>query len=93
LTISAADLLANDNDPDGDALAAALDTQPANGTVSFDGASFSYTPASGYNGPDTFTYVANDGSANSNSATVSIQVNAPTPPTAESRRITGANPR
>src|SRR5205085_998216 len=38
--------------------------------------SFSYTPAANYNGPDSFTYKANDGTADSNIATVSITVNA-----------------
>src|SRR5207253_2885071 len=37
--------------------------------------SFTYTPAANYNGPDSFTYKANDGTANSNVATVSITVN------------------
>jgi PKD repeat protein len=83
LTISAADLLANDSDPDGAPLSAVLATQPANGTVTFDGASFSYTPAPGYAGPDSFTYVANDGSSNSNPANVAIEVTASTPPPTE----------
>jgi len=30
--------------------------------------SFVYTPASGYTGPDSFTYFANDGTANSAAA-------------------------
>jgi hypothetical protein len=38
--------------------------------------SFTYTPASNYNGADSFTYKANDGHADSNVATVSIIVNA-----------------
>src|SRR5204863_268797 len=35
---------------------------------------FSYTPALNYNGPDTFTYKANDGQADSAPATVNITV-------------------
>jgi hypothetical protein len=31
--------------------------------------SFTYTPAANYNGPDSFTYKANDGTADSNVAT------------------------
>ena len=37
---------------------------------------FSYTPTAGYVGPDSFTYQANDGTANSNTATVSLTVTA-----------------
>src|SRR5262249_18668693 len=36
---------------------------------------FTYTPAANYHGPDSFTYKANDGTADSNLATVSITVN------------------
>src|SRR2546425_7922962 len=35
---------------------------------------FSYTPAANYNGPDSFTYKANDGQADSGIATVSITI-------------------
>ncbi|MEJ2735963.1 MAG: tandem-95 repeat protein, partial [Anaerolineae bacterium] len=38
--------------------------------------SFSYDPDSGFAGSDSFTYVANDGQADSNVATVSLTVNA-----------------
>ena len=37
--------------------------------------SWSYTPAANYNGPDSFTFKAYDGIANSNTATLSITVN------------------
>ena len=37
--------------------------------------SFTYTPAANYHGPDSFTYKANDGTVDSNVATVSITVN------------------
>jgi hypothetical protein len=39
-----------------------------------DSGSFSYTPNSGYIGSDTFTYKANDGTADSNIATITITV-------------------
>jgi hypothetical protein len=35
---------------------------------------FTYTPSPGYSGPDSFTYRANDGTADSNTATVSLTV-------------------
>src|SRR6185312_9884100 len=68
-------VLINDGDVDGDALSAILVTGPAHGslTLNADG-SFTYTPAADYNGPDSFTYKANDGLADSNVATVSINV-------------------
>ena len=39
-----------------------------------------YIPTAGYTGTDIFTYKANDGQADSNSATATIQVTAPTTP-------------
>ena len=36
--------------------------------------SFTYTPAANYNGPDSFTYKANDGTPDCNVATVTITV-------------------
>ena len=70
-------MLTNDTDVDGDALSAVLVSGPAHGslTLNADG-SFTYTPAANYNGPDSFTYKANDGQADSNVATVSINVGA-----------------
>ena len=38
--------------------------------------SFTYTPAANYNGPDSFTYRANDGTLDRNLATVTITVTA-----------------
>jgi hypothetical protein len=70
-------VLANDDDVDGDALTAQVVAAPTNGTVSLSSSgSFTYTPSQDYNGPDAFTYLANDGQANSAVATVSITVNA-----------------
>ena len=83
LTITAPGVLANDSDPDGDALTAALASGPAQGTLTLnpDG-SFLYTPAAGFSGKDSFTYHANDGIADSNIATVTISVTAVIIPTA-----------
>ena len=69
-------VLANDNDIDGDTLAAVLVAAAANGTLTLDAdGAFTYTPDPGFSGIDTFTYVANDVSADSNIATVTITVN------------------
>jgi len=80
-------VLANDDKTDspGASLQAVLVSGPQHGALTFsaDG-TFSYTPASGFFGTDTFTYQANDGvwsvdpsvpmSPNSNTATVTINV-------------------
>ena len=69
-------VLANDTDPDGDDLTAALVDNVAHGKLTFkpDG-SFSYVPDKDYFGADSFTYKANDGSADSGVTKVAITVN------------------
>jgi hypothetical protein len=47
---------------------------PSNGTLSGSGATRTYTPNLNFVGSDSFTFRANDGSANSNTATVTITV-------------------
>ena len=77
LTVAAPGVLANDTDADGNALTATLVSGTAHGTVALNAnGGFTYTPAANYNGPDAFTYKANDGKADSNVATVSIAVSA-----------------
>lgn len=63
------------NDVDGDTITFALDTAPSNGSVVVnpDG-TYTYTPNANFNGEDSFTFVTNDGTANSNIATVIITV-------------------
>jgi WD40 repeat protein len=77
LLVSAADgVLVNDFDGDGDPLTAVHTGGPGNAqsfTLNPDG-SFSYTPATDFFGTDTFTYVADDGGAVSDTATVTIFV-------------------
>ena len=48
---------------------------PANGTLVINGAIASYTPNNNFNGTDTFTYKANDGSLDSNIGTITLTVN------------------
>ncbi len=78
VTLAANGVLANDTDQDedpADTLTAVLDTQPANGTVTLnDDGTFDYMPDAQFDGTDSFTYHANDGSADSNIATVTIDV-------------------
>jgi len=77
---AATGVLANDTDPDGDPLSAALVSPPLNGTLTLgsDG-SFSYMPNPNYLGPDQFTYRATDGSLTSGITTVSLVVVSPPP--------------
>ena len=85
LTVAAKGVLANDSDIDGNALTARLVTSVAHGTLSLSSnGGFTYTPAAGFSGADSFTYCANDGTANSNTVAVSLTVTpsatpAPTP--------------
>jgi len=77
LTVAAPGVLDNDTDVEGDTLSSTVVNGPSNGslTLNSDG-SFDYTPNAGFVGPDSFTYKANDGSADSNEATVTIDVTA-----------------
>jgi hypothetical protein len=73
------DVLANDTDPDGDALTiGAFDaTSAGGGTVELVGEQLRYTPADGFTGTDSLTYVAEDDQGlESNTATVTITVKA-----------------
>ncbi|ALD22278.1 hypothetical protein AM218_14985 [Hymenobacter sp. DG25A] len=71
-------VVANDTDVDDATLTAVLVTGPAHGSLTLnpDG-SYTYTPATNYNGPDSFTYKAQDAAhAASNLATVALTVTA-----------------
>jgi VCBS repeat-containing protein len=75
--VQASGLLANDTDVDGNPLTATVETQPSNGTLTLEAdGSFTYTPNAGFSGADTFTYRANDGTVDSDPATVTITVSA-----------------
>ena len=75
LSLTAPGVLDGDTDADNDPLTASLVSQGSHGLVvlASDG-SFVYTPNANFNGIDSFTYVANDGLANSNVATVTLTV-------------------
>ena len=83
-------VLGNDSDPDGDPLTAVLVSDVSDGTLALNSnGSFSYAPDKDFSGTDVFTYVANDGTANSNTATVTITVEAVNdPPVAHSQSVT-----
>jgi RHS repeat-associated protein len=76
LTVNAGGgVLANDSDPDGNAMAALLAAGPTHGSLSLNAnGSFTYAPAPNWHGVDTFSYTATDGSLASNLATVTITV-------------------
>jgi VCBS repeat-containing protein len=76
LQVTAPGVLGNDFDADGDPLTAVLEKGVSSGilTLNADG-SFIYEPYQDFNGTDSFTYKANDGSSDSNVATVTITVN------------------
>ena len=76
LNVPAAGVLGNDTDAENDPLTSAVVTGPAHGslTLNNDG-SFAYTPDANYNGTDSFTYKANDGTSDSNIATVNLTIN------------------
>ncbi|HWI60887.1 MAG TPA: Ig-like domain-containing protein, partial [Symbiobacteriaceae bacterium] len=75
LVVTVPGLLRDAIDPDGDPVTAIKTGDPAHGTVSVnpDG-SFTYTPALNYFGSDSFTFMVNDGTANSNESTVFLYV-------------------
>ncbi|MGE0141477.1 MAG: Ig-like domain-containing protein, partial [Ilumatobacteraceae bacterium] len=75
------DVLANDTDVDGDALAvSSFDTTGIAGGVVIDqgGGTFNYTPDPNFNGTETFSYTATDGQGSTVTATATIVVT-PTP--------------
>lgn len=75
LTVNTPGVLANDTDADGNALTAILVSNPAHGTLTLNAnGSFTYRPATNYNGADNFTYKARDGGQSSGVATVNLTV-------------------
>lgn len=67
-------------DPDSLTLTYIVLTQPSHGALSGTAPSLTYTPDAGYHGSDSFTFKVNNGSVDSNIATVSITINSIGPP-------------
>jgi len=63
------------SDPDGDQVSFNVDSGPSHGSLSGTLPNLIYTPLEDYNGPDSFTFIANDGLIDSEAATVGITVN------------------
>ena len=75
LTVNDPGVLGDDSDPDDDPLSAGLVSGPSHGTLTLNAdGSFVYTPAADYDGTDSFTYRASDGTLESNPANVTITV-------------------
>ena len=76
LVIGAPGILINDSDDDGDTLLVVLQNDVSNGSLTLDdNGSFTYSPDENFNGADAFTYKATDGSLDSNTVTVNININ------------------
>jgi hypothetical protein len=88
ITIPAPGVTGNDTDIEGGPLAAAIVAGPTNGTAALaaDG-SFTYTPAAGFVGTDTFTYLVRD-PAGSPSAPATVTIVVAPGPTANPDRYT-----
>jgi len=65
------------SDPNGDSLSYTLLSSPGNGQLIGIAPNLSYTPNPAYSGNDSFTFKANDGQLDSNTATVSINITQP----------------
>jgi hypothetical protein len=78
-TFSAAQLLANDTDPNGDILTISGVGSASGGTVSFDSQTnlITFTPNPGYTGPAQFGYAISDGRGGTGSAIVNMNVAPP----------------
>ncbi|WP_226461844.1 Ig-like domain-containing protein [Quatrionicoccus australiensis] len=74
LTVSAATLLGNDSDVDGNTLTLSSVQGATHGTVALVGGNVVFTPESNYSGPASFTYTVSDGQGGSATATVNVSV-------------------
>ena len=68
------DITLSVTDADGDDLTISIVSDVSNGTTSLSGSTVTYTPTANYDGTDTFTYKANDGTVDSNIATGTITI-------------------
>ena len=66
--------LANDSDPDGDALTLTTVGTPAHGTATIVDGNVRYTPTAGYVGSDSFSYSITDANGSTASSTINVTV-------------------
>ena len=88
ITYSAAQILGNDTDINGDPLTIVSVTSVSGGSVVLnpDG-TVTFTPDSNFSGTAEFSYIASDGSLESNEATVTVTVTPVAPPRRVFRRV------
>jgi VCBS repeat-containing protein len=67
-------VLANDNDPDGDTLTITAVTNPQHGKIEIQGACLVYTPDRNFTGTDSVVYTVSDGKGGTDTATFTITV-------------------
>jgi hypothetical protein len=67
-------VLANDSDPNGDALSITAVSKPQFGAASTNGQNVTYTPKAGFAGQDSFSYFVSDGHGNTTAGSVSVIV-------------------
>jgi len=83
------DVLANDSDPNGDALSLVTVSSASNGTATIEGDDVRYTPADGFSGTDTFTYTVRDAGGAEATAEVTVTVlSQPPAAAADSAQVT-----
>ena len=71
---NAVEITLTSNDVEDDSVSYNIISDTANGTTTLSGAIVTYTPSSDWNGTDTFTFNANDGTDDSNASTVTISI-------------------
>ena len=71
---TAVDITLTSTDVESDTITYSIVSDVSNGTTSLSGATVTYTPTANYNGTDTFTFKANDGTVDSNTSTVTMTV-------------------
>jgi hypothetical protein len=74
--IGAAELLANDSDPNNDDLTVISVQEPVNGFVDLIGTTITFIPAFNFNGAASFQYTISDGRGGTDNANVTVIVNA-----------------
>ena len=74
LTLTPAQLLINDTDPDQDSLSIDSVQDAVNGSVSLVAGDVVFTPTPGFHGAASFTYTVSDGKGGTSTATVSVTV-------------------